>query len=51
VIKYTCELTGQEVTFTVSEELTKLCQGKVFAPKKLAEANEILRNCKTPRPK
>ena len=39
-----------ELTFTISEELNKL-QGKVWAPKKLAEANKLLRNLKTPLPK
>lgn len=49
-IKYKSELTGQEVTFTVSEKLNKL-KGKVLAPKKLAEANRALRELKTPLPK
>jgi hypothetical protein len=48
--KYKSELTGQEVTFTVSEKLNKL-KGKVLAPKKLAEANKTLRELKTPLPK
>jgi len=39
-----------EMTYTVSEELNKL-KGKVFAPKKLAEANEMLSRLKTPLPK
>jgi hypothetical protein len=50
VIKYKCELSGQEMTFTVSEELNKL-KGKVLAPKKLADANKLLRELKTPLPK
>ena len=45
-MKYTSELTGKELTFTVSEKLSKL-SGKNLAPKKLAEANEMLRKCKT----
>ena len=40
----------QKVTVTVDEELNKL-KGKVFAPKKLEEANESLRKLKTPLPK
>lgn len=48
--KYKSELTGQEVTFTVSEKLNKL-KGKVLAPKKLADANDLLRKLKTPLPK
>ena len=47
--KYKSELTGQEVTFTVSEKLNKL-KGKVLAPKKLADANDLLRKVKTPLP-
>ena len=50
VTKYKSELHGTEVTFTVSEKLNKL-KGKVLAPKKLAEANELLRKLKTPLPK
>jgi hypothetical protein len=52
VHKYKSNLFGQEVelTFTISEELNKL-QGKVWAPKKLAEVNKLLRNLKTPLPK
>lgn len=50
VIKYKSELTGQELTFTVSEKLNKL-KDKVLAPKKLAEANELLQKLKTSLPK
>ena len=50
VIKHQSELAGKEITFTVSEKLNQL-QGRVLAPKKLAEANQILRNLKTPLPK
>ena len=46
-IKHKDELTGSEVTFTVSEKLNKL-KGKVLAPKKLADANKLLRKLKTP---
>jgi hypothetical protein len=49
-IKHKSELTGSEITFTVSEKLNKL-KGKVLAPKKLADANKLLRNLKTPLPK
>ena len=48
--KYKSELTGTEVTFTVSEKLNKL-KGKVLAPKKLSDANKLLRKLKTPLPK
>ena len=37
------------ITYTVSEELSKL-NGKIDAPRKLAEANELLRKMKTPLP-
>jgi hypothetical protein len=50
VIKYKSELVGREITFTVSEKLNKL-KGKDFAPKKLADANKLLRKLKTPLPK
>jgi len=50
VIKHKSELAGREITFTVSEKLNKL-KGKVLAPKKLADANNILRKLKTPLPK
>jgi hypothetical protein len=50
VTKYKSELFGQEVTFTVSDKLNKL-KGKVLAPKKLADANKLLRKLKTPLPK
>lgn len=44
------ELFEKKITYTVSEELNKL-QGKNLAPKKLAEANELLRKMKGPLPK
>ena len=50
VIKHRSELFNRVVTLTVSDELTKL-EGKILAPRKLAEANEALRNLKTPLPK
>ncbi|HVU83225.1 MAG TPA: hypothetical protein VHC50_00200 [Puia sp.] len=49
-IKHRSEMMGKEITFTVSEKLNKL-KGKVLAPKKLAEANKLLRKLKTPLPK
>jgi hypothetical protein len=48
--KYKSELAGKEVTFTISEELNKL-KGKVLAPRKLKEANKLLKELKTPLPK
>jgi hypothetical protein len=50
VIKYKSELFDKEITFTVNENLNKL-KGRVLAPKKLAEANKLLRKLKTPLPK
>jgi hypothetical protein len=52
VFKYKSNLFNQEVelTFTYNPELDKL-KGKVLAPKKLEEANRLLRNLKTPLPK
>lgn len=52
VYKHKSNLFGKEVelTFTYDPNLDKL-QGKVWAPKKLAEANRLLRNLKTPLPK
>jgi hypothetical protein len=49
-IKYKSKFSGQKMTFTVSEKLNKL-KGKVLAPKKLEEANKLLRELKTPLPK
>lgn len=48
--KYKSDLFNKEITFTVDENLNKL-KGKVLAPKKLAEANELLKKMKTPLPK
>jgi hypothetical protein len=50
MFKYKSDLFKQEATFTLDEELNKL-KGKVWAPKKLEEANRILRNLKTPLPR
>ena len=47
---YKSELTGKEITFTVSEKLNTV-KGKALAPKKLADANKLLRKLKTPLPK
>lgn len=52
VFKYKSKLFGEEVelTFVYNPELDKL-KGRVLAPKKLEEANRLLRNLKTPLPK
>jgi len=50
VFKSKSDLFNQVVTYTVDENLNKL-KGKVLAPKKLAEANKLLRKLKTPLPK
>jgi hypothetical protein len=50
VYKFKSELFNKESTWTHDPNLDKL-QGKVWAPKKLAEANRLLRNLKTPLPK
>ena len=50
VIKHKSESSKQEITYTVDENLNKL-KGKILAPKKLEEANELLRKLKTPLPK
>lgn len=50
VFKYKCDLFNREATFTLNEELNKL-KGQVWAPKKLEEANRILKRLKTPLPK
>ena len=49
-IKNKSDLIPQEITYTVSADLNKL-KGKNLAPKKLKEANELLRKLKTPLPK
>ncbi len=50
LIKVKSDLFQQETTYTVSKELNKL-KGKNLAPKKLEEANKLLRKLKTPLPK
>jgi hypothetical protein len=50
VYKSKSKLFNQEVTYTLDENLEKL-KGKVLAPKKLEEANKLLRELKTPLPK
>ena len=50
VHKFKSKLLNKESTWTHDENLEKL-KGKVWAPKKLAEANKMLRNLKTPLPK
>lgn len=49
VIKYKESLSKQQMTFTVNEVLNKL-KGKVLAPKKLADANKLLRKLKSSLP-
>lgn len=48
-IKQKSDLFKKEITYTVDENLNKL-KGKVLAPKKLAEANKLLKKLKTPLP-
>jgi len=50
VVKVKSDLFHRETTYTVSKELNKL-KGKNLAPKKLEEANKLLRKLKTPLPK
>jgi hypothetical protein len=50
VIKYKSTLSSKEITFTVDENLNKL-KGKILAPKKLADANKLLRKLKSPLPR
>jgi hypothetical protein len=49
VIKYKSSSSKQEITFTVDEKLNRP-KGKVLAPKKLADANKLLRKLKSPLP-
>jgi hypothetical protein len=49
-VKHKRGLLSQEITYTVDENMDKL-KGKNLAPKKLEEANQLLRNLKTPLPK
>jgi hypothetical protein len=49
VIKHKGVFSKMEMTFTIDENLNKL-KGKVLAPKKLEEANKLLRQLKTPLP-
>ena len=44
------DLFGGKITYTLDENLEKL-KGKILAPKKLEEANKLLRNLKSPLPK
>jgi hypothetical protein len=50
VIKHKSASARKEITYVVDEKLNRL-KGKILAPKKLAEANELLRKLKTPLPK
>ncbi|MEP7259009.1 MAG: hypothetical protein ABI687_11480 [Flavitalea sp.] len=49
VVKYKSALSKKELTFTIDENLNKL-KGKSLAPKKLAEANDLLAKLKSPLP-
>jgi hypothetical protein len=49
-IKHKRGLLSQEITYTVDKNMDKL-MSKNHAPKKLEEANQLLRNLKTPLPK
>ena len=48
--KYKSELFNKVSTYTVNEELNKY-KNKAANPQKLAEANRMLKNLKTPLPK
>jgi hypothetical protein len=50
VLRIKSDLFDQKVTYTYNKQLDKL-KGQVLAPKKLEEANRMLRNLKTPLPK
>ncbi|WP_164974228.1 hypothetical protein [Filimonas effusa] len=50
VIKYKSVLSKGEITFIVDEDLNKL-KGRELAPKKLEEANKLLRKLKSPLPR
>jgi len=49
-IKRKSLFSDQEITFTVDEKLA-LLKDKVLAPRKLEDANKILKHLKTPLPK
>lgn len=48
--KQKSDLFKKEITYIVDEKLNSL-KGKVLAPKKLADANKLLKKLKTPLPK
>jgi hypothetical protein len=50
ILRIKSDFWDQKLTFTYNKELDKL-KGRVLAPKKLEEANRLLRNLKTPLPK
>lgn len=50
VIKYKSAFSGQEITLTIDESLNKF-KDKGLAPKKLEEANKLLRKLKSPLPR
>lgn len=49
IIKHKSEIFKQDISLTVDEKLEKL-KGKVLAPKKLDDANRLLRKLKSPLP-
>ncbi|WP_165759025.1 hypothetical protein [Niastella yeongjuensis] len=49
-LKITSDFFDQKVTYNYNKELDKL-RGRILAPKKLEEANKLLRKLKTPLPK
>jgi hypothetical protein len=50
ILRINRDFFDQKVTYTYNKELDKL-KGRVLAPKKLEEANSLLRNLKTPLPR
>ena len=49
ILKHKSEIFKQDINMTIDEKLEKL-KGKVLAPKKLDEANRLLRKLKSPLP-
>jgi hypothetical protein len=47
ILRIKSDFFDQKVTYTYNKELDKL-KGRVLAPKKLEEANRLLKNLKTP---
>ena len=50
LLKIKSDFWDQKVNYTYNKELDKL-KGRVLAPKKLEEANRLLKKLKTPLPK